>query len=306
MISVVMATYNGEQYVQEQLISILNQTQKPDEIVINDDKSTDATVKIILDIQQRTEIPITLQVNEKRMGYAQNFRRAIRRAKGEIIFLSDQDDVWLKDKIAICMAVMDSRSEVLALSTGYYLSNDVLGERKASNYWESDRLVNVSWKSFIRHPKYPGMAMVFRKDIWRDVDEMEWKPNAAHDWMINQFAAAQGGLYRIGSRTVIYRQHGENTEGVIINRTPKDIKNSRLKLIDSLIDELQSIRTKEKEKRNFVEKALIFQKQRRMLLQSGKILRLLIYELNKSDCISMRSVLGDMFVSIKSRRGNYV
>lgn len=135
MISVVMATYNGERYIKEQLESILFQTRKPDEIIINDDRSIDGTVDIIADIKKKYNAPIILKVNEKRLGYAQNFREAIRRTKGEIVFLSDQDDVWLENKIEICMAVFERKEQVLALSTAYYLSDGALNRQRPSNFF---------------------------------------------------------------------------------------------------------------------------------------------------------------------------
>lgn len=303
MISVVMATYNGEKYLREQLVSILKQSRKPDEIVINDDCSTDHTVDIIEDVKFRSDIPIYVQINKERLGYAQNFRRVIRRAKGDIIFLSDQDDVWLIDKIEICMSVFDKNKEVLSLSTGYYVTNDLLNRRKPSDIIRPGSLVKITWKQFIRHPKYPGMSMAFRKMIWLDIDSMNWKEKASHDWMINQYAAAYNGMYIIGNKTALYRQHDNNAEGIIINMQKEHIRNVRVKLIDELIDELESIDWKGHKNDAFLKKALFFQKKRRSFIETSNIIDLLIFELRRIDCISIRSVLGDLYVCIKSRKG---
>lgn len=306
MISVVMATYNGERYIKEQLESILFQTRKPDEIIINDDRSIDGTVDIIADIKKKYNAPIILKVNEKRLGYAQNFREAIRRTKGEIVFLSDQDDVWLENKIEICMAVFERKEQVLALSTAYYLSDGALNRQRPSNFFENERLQLITWKCFMRYPGYPGMAMAFRKSIWSKVDEQDWKSRAAHDWMINQYAAGCGGMYKTGRRTVIYRQHGANTEGILLNRQRDDIIYARISLIDSLIDELQSIQLTDSKKEKFVEKAVVFEKTRRRILKSGKLLYLVLYELGKIKFISLRAVLGDVYVCVKGKRRKYV
>ena len=95
-----MATYNGEKYIGEQLKSILSQTLLPNEIVICDDLSTDNTINIINDFKIKSNIKIRYFQNEKRLGFGQNFSRAIGLSKGDLIFLSDQDDFWFNDKLS--------------------------------------------------------------------------------------------------------------------------------------------------------------------------------------------------------------
>ena len=90
MISVCMATYNGEKYIQEQIDSILCQLSKDDELVISDDHSTDATCDIIKSYNDRR---IKLFLNELAKGVTHNFENALLHSKGDIIFLADQDDV---------------------------------------------------------------------------------------------------------------------------------------------------------------------------------------------------------------------
>ena len=96
MVSVCMATYNGGKYILDQIESILPQLGERDELIISDDGSTDSTMEIIRAIQDSR---IKLFENSGRHGVTGNFENAIRHAAGEIIFLSDQDDVWLPGKI---------------------------------------------------------------------------------------------------------------------------------------------------------------------------------------------------------------
>ena len=119
MISVVMATFNGGKYLQEQLKSILEQSLEPDEIIICDDCSTDNTADVIRSMKKMSKIPIHFWNNKEHLGYGQNFRQAINRASGDIIFLCDQDDVWVKNKIELCMDIFNKQKNVLALSTGF-------------------------------------------------------------------------------------------------------------------------------------------------------------------------------------------
>jgi len=100
-LSIALATYNGERYIGEQLDSILRQTRLPDELVVFDDASVDATQAIVLDFARHAPFPVRFQVNSVRLGSTRNFEMAIRACGGDIIFLCDQDDVWYPDKIAL-------------------------------------------------------------------------------------------------------------------------------------------------------------------------------------------------------------
>ena len=93
--SVAIATYNGEKYIREQLLSILNQTVPVDEIVVSDDGSNDNTLNIIKEFHD-SRIVI---YEESHLGVKQNFGNAISKTTGDIIFLADQDDVWERDKL---------------------------------------------------------------------------------------------------------------------------------------------------------------------------------------------------------------
>ena len=100
-VSIVMCTYNGERYLKEQLMSLLNQTYSPIEIIIQDDLSTDNTLEIIHDYQERYPGIIHLFQNSRRLGYNQNFLSAYQKANGYYIASADQDDIWETNKIEI-------------------------------------------------------------------------------------------------------------------------------------------------------------------------------------------------------------
>lgn len=104
-VSVAIATFNGARYLDAQLRSIEHQTLKPDEIVISDDSSCDNTLKIITDFQQTTEIDVRISSNPHRLGFVKNFERAISLCSGDLIFLSDQDDVWYPNKISTIASI---------------------------------------------------------------------------------------------------------------------------------------------------------------------------------------------------------
>lgn len=103
MISVCIATYNGERYLKEQLDSILAQISDEDEVIVSDDGSSDRTLDIVRAYRKPN---IRICVNEGNHGYTPNFENALKNAKGDYIFLSDQDDVWKQNKVAVCMEIL--------------------------------------------------------------------------------------------------------------------------------------------------------------------------------------------------------
>ena len=100
-----MTTYNGSKYLQEQLDSFSNQTLLPNELVVVDDCSTDKTVKILKNFKNTVPFTVKTIVNNENLGskikygFAKNFEKAINNCSGDVVFLSDQDDVWFPDKL---------------------------------------------------------------------------------------------------------------------------------------------------------------------------------------------------------------
>lgn len=104
-VAVVMCTYNGEKFLREQLDSILDQTYPISEIIIQDDRSTDGTVALLKEYEERHP-NIHVFVNEQNLGFNLNFKTACMRPTTDLIAISDQDDVWFKDKIERQVAAM--------------------------------------------------------------------------------------------------------------------------------------------------------------------------------------------------------
>lgn len=113
--SIAMATYNGADYIKQQLQSFAEQTLLPDELIVTDDGSTDATVDIIKDFARTVPFNVRVERNHENLGYAQNFSKAISLCSGDVIFLSDQDDVWLPEKLARILHEFSVRPEIQIL-----------------------------------------------------------------------------------------------------------------------------------------------------------------------------------------------
>lgn len=221
-ISVVMATYNGAQYIAEQLDSILNQSITPDEIVISDDYSKDGTLKIIEEYKNKVSIPITINVNKENLGYIKNFKLAISKAKGDYIFLCDQDDVWKTDKIQETISNMKSNSAEISC-TGFilidakgeniqdldkYKSNPLSGYKEWTGLIKKIPLKRLVWGNFC-----PGCTYCFTKSI-KDVYEKLENIEMPHDFQLLLIGANHGSAIFIDKPLSKYRIHATNTIGM--------------------------------------------------------------------------------------------
>src|SRR5919199_6162917 len=117
-VSVAMCTYNGERYLQEQLDSIAAQTCLPDELVVCDDRSSDRTLEIIQIFKSKVSFPVHLHINPENLGTIKNFEKAISLCTGDIIVLSDQDDVWKPHKVETILQAFAKNTKA-----GYVFSN---------------------------------------------------------------------------------------------------------------------------------------------------------------------------------------
>jgi glycosyltransferase involved in cell wall biosynthesis len=107
-----MTTCNGAGHLLAQLESFSAQTRLPDELVVRDDQSTDDTWEMLQDFADRAPFPLQIRRNEARIGFTANFSRVLSECSGDIVFLSDQDDVWYPDKIASVSRAFDEDSSV--------------------------------------------------------------------------------------------------------------------------------------------------------------------------------------------------
>ena len=138
--SVAMCTYNGENYLLKQLQSILYQTKSINEIVICDDCSTDKTIDVIQDFAKKSPISVIVKENAKNIGYTKNFEQAICLCSGDIIFLSDQDDIWMPEKVAVICDFFDSHPDI-----SFVFTNAVLVNLKGVNSYDKTLFDAVGW-----------------------------------------------------------------------------------------------------------------------------------------------------------------
>lgn len=242
-ISIALCTYNGAKFLPEQLKSYLAQTRLPDELIVGDDGSTDETVALLKDFAKTAPFAVRLEINEKNLGSTKNFERTIALCTGDLIFLSDQDDVWHPQKVEKFSAEFEKSENV-----GMVFSDaELVGENLESlkhNLWDfsfppADRRAARSGNLFellLKRNVVTGATMAFRASFKDDLMPIPIHiPNFIHDAWIALVIAAKGKIVFIEESYILYRQHSNQQLG--INWKFKDKMPRREKYAESIFFE---------------------------------------------------------------------
>lgn len=226
MISVVIATYNGEKYIVEQLESIRNQQVSADEVIIRDDGSTDMTVLIVKKYIEKYHLNNwDFKKNKKNKGYKQNFYDLLKLSKGDIIFLADQDDIWEKNKISVMSEMMEKNCDIQTLNSSIQLidAKNVPFELKPRKGFynanllqhkgELEKITYLNLDDMIKRNISPGCSMAINRKI-RDEFLRTYDFVLAHDWYMNLLASLTGSCCFLNQKLTNYRIHEENTLGL--------------------------------------------------------------------------------------------
>ncbi|SEK38964.1 Glycosyltransferase, GT2 family [Streptococcus equinus] len=214
--TVVVALYNGEKFIIEQLDSIKNQTRMPDEVLICDDGSTDNSVEIVSNYLKKNNLKNWKIVeNPYNKGYAKNFIDMIDDAKYEIVFLSDQDDIWKSDKIENMLSVMESNMQVDLLSgandfeviEGKHSNVEVM-ETNTMKFNGSVEKVKQNKKNM--HIQRSGCLMCVRKSFFNTIKNY-WILDWAHDDFLWKYAMLNDSCFYLHKLTITRRLHNNNT-----------------------------------------------------------------------------------------------
>ncbi len=199
MVSVCMATYNGEMFIKPQLESILAQLNTDDEVIISDDGSTDQTISILESIDDER---IKIYHNRGEKGFCGNFENALKLAKGDYIFLSDQDDIWLPGKYQEMSLLLDKYDLVV--------SNSVLTDERLQVINPSFFSIFNSGKGIIKNiirNTYYGSCMAFRRNI-RDIAlPFPKTKEIGHDIWLGLVAEIKGSVIFYDKPLLLYRRH---------------------------------------------------------------------------------------------------
>jgi glycosyltransferase involved in cell wall biosynthesis len=230
-ISVAMCTFNGARYLREQLDSIAAQTRPPDELVICDDGSMDATREVVADFAATVSFPARFYVNEQNLGSTKNFERAIGLCTGDIIALSDQDDVWLPEKLRrIEACFLDDPAVGLVFTDAEIVNEDL--EPLGYCLWECvgfdklhRRLVRTGRVLDVLLPGWTvtGATMAFRAKFKDLALGIPTDLALIHDGWIALMIASVARVSFIEAPLIKYRQHARQQIGA---RERKDERES--------------------------------------------------------------------------------
>ena len=221
-VSIALCTYNGVNFLPEQLRSFQQQTRPPDELIVCDDRSNDATVEIIEKFAQAAPFSVALHVNDENLGSTKNFERAISLCTGDFIFLSDQDDVWFPTKLEKFTAVFEQSKNVGMVFSDAELVGETL-EPLGHRLWDfsfppeerrqakAGKMVEVLLKKNV----VTGATMAFRTTFRTMFSPIPTGiPNTIHDAWIALIIAANANVSFLEEPTIFYRQHAGQQLGI--------------------------------------------------------------------------------------------
>ncbi|MDP4546875.1 glycosyltransferase family 2 protein [Marinobacter sp. MDS2] len=209
-ISIAMATYNGAQYIQEQLQSFVAQTRQPDELIITDDCSTDQTEAFVREFAKTAPFTVEFHRNEKNLGYCGNFNAALMKTTGDLVFLSDQDDVWLPEKIEYMTRAAEHNQEALVLMNDALISDAELNVSLHTKY-QRIRKAGLSNESFVM-----GCCCAFRRDFLTWALPIPITYPGHDNWLVGLADKIQAKII-IDKPLQFYRRHGKNTSKIALN-----------------------------------------------------------------------------------------
>jgi len=220
-LSVCMATYNGEKYIRAQLESILKQLSEKDEIIISDDSSTDGTIGIIKSFGDKR---IRLYEDDHFRSPIFNFENALKKASGDIIFLSDQDDIWLDNKVEVITKLLHSYdlvvSDCIVVDENETVLDDSFFKLRGSG---PGIIHNLIRNSFV------GCCMAFSRRILEIALPFP-KKIEMHDMWIGIIGELFGKIYFCKEKLVKYRRHDGNVSETSLRSTNSLMKKNQIRI----------------------------------------------------------------------------
>lgn len=239
-VTILMATYNGAKFIEEQIDSIINQRYTNWKLIIRDDKSSDDTIEIIKRYCTK-DSRITYVLSESNMGQTRNFNELLKLAiDSDYIMFADQDDVWKNDKIDITLEKMKSLEKIKGKDCPIlvYTKLTYVNEKLEPINIKNANAGNEDLKTLLGYNFIWGCTMMLNKAL-RDISYPIGDKAQNHDYWIALSAALYGGIVRIDKETMLYRQHTNNvTGGVNNNSIIKKMKNIK-KLINSYTKQIE-------------------------------------------------------------------
>ena len=205
-VSVCMAAYRGDAYIKEQIDSILSELGPNDELIVVDDASGDGTPDIAAAFSADQRVHLVR--NEKNMGYVRTFDRAVGLARGEYVFLSDQDDVWIPGRL---QRMLDALEDAAVVATNYsILGQEPGGKRIMLRSSDSRRNIRNLFAILVGYRPYFGCGMAIRADALPLFSPIPSYVFESHDLWLAMAANAAGQVVHLDEPTLYRRLHDNN------------------------------------------------------------------------------------------------
>ena len=213
-----MATYNGEKYILEQLESFVNQTRRPDELIISDDCSKDKTIDILNEFKENAPFDVKIFKNKVNLGYTQNFNKALQLCSGDLVFLSDQDDVWFENKIEFMEKLSNKFPDKMVFMCNAELTDEKL---KPMNITKQSQIRNLG---FDNSKFVTGCCIAVKRAFLVQILPIPIKFKGHDNWIVN--ISDKLNLRHVDRNVCQYYRRHEQNESIAIS--------SKLKYISSM------------------------------------------------------------------------
>lgn len=240
-VAILMSTYNGQEYLKQQLKSIQDQSFANWRLYIRDDGSNDQTRQIINKYAVKdSRITFLEKISNENLGPQASFFALLKRVDAQYYMFSDQDDVWKKDKIAKTLRTMKNAEEQygdipLNVFTNLSIVDSNLNQLELMNKSK----LKLSFLSLLFHNVITGCTMMINQPLKAKLnfELTDYQNSLMHDWWLGLVAAIFGKNVYLNEPTILYRQHGDNTVGMNAHNSLKRI----LKRISNLSKEIATV-----------------------------------------------------------------
>ena len=303
-ISIAMTTYNGADYLLEQLESLRTQSLMADEVIIVDDCSTDNTVDLLNMYIQKYHLDNWVLIkNSSNIGWRKNFRKALQETTGDVVFLCDQDDIWNKDKISLMVKEFHKSPSIELLASNYEIldfgRNDKIKIRDVE--LDNGAIVPFSLKNKSISVMRPGCTFAVKRELIvllekYDIDRF------GHDNILWNLAMIRGTLYLYLKRLIHFRRHetSASAPNQSLNRDRRVVEVDTSHQIAVFLLDVARRECLDIKIISQLEKMAMVLERRRDILKDGTLMQIVHFQLKYHTYYpTFRNLLSDILVFLK-------
>lgn len=303
-ISICMAAYNGAEFIEQQLYSILHQSRRPDEVIICDDGSADDTVGIIRRFigENHLENGWKLYQNSEKKGYPGNFYYAMGLCSCDVVFLADQDDIWHERKLERMIRVLEQQSQAAVVSCKYSLidaqGDDIHSVMAPARTLGTGQLRRVDIRDVFYKCEWPGMVMAYRRE-WYAERKREGSL-IPHDFLVCALAAEEDRFLQLDEQLACHRRHESNSGGEEHRIRRLLRKDRKLKEIEDYLAILRCFEEEQvlhsRKSRKALDDKLVSMQGRHDALKSGSIVKVLDNAYKNRGNVRLKTLICDLLI----------